>query len=72
MPKTLVQGGNRQPVKIDTSAIPKVEVRLLCKTFLDAVKAFYKDPKNLAGFEEWRKEREKEAGKQQDGKEKGQ
>ena len=30
-----------KPVKIDTTAIPKVEVKLLCSTFLEAIRAFY-------------------------------
>lgn len=46
-----------KPVKIDTAAIPKVEVKLLCSTFLEAVQAFYKDPQNLADFEAWQKAR---------------
>ena len=37
-----------EPVKIDTTAIPKIEVNLLCGTFLKAIEAFYKDPKNRA------------------------
>lgn len=35
------------PVKIDTAAMPKIEVKVLCSTILEAVEAFYKDPKNL-------------------------
>lgn len=49
------------PVKIDTAAIPKVEVNLLCRTFLEAIEGFYKDPKNIAEFEAWRTEKMKEA-----------
>ena len=45
------------PVKIDTTAIPKIEVKLLCSTFLEAVRAFYEDPQNLADFEAWQKAR---------------
>lgn len=41
-------------VKIDTTAIPKIEVNLLCGTFLKAIEAFYKDPKNRAEFEAWK------------------
>lgn len=43
------------PVKIDTAAMPKIEVKVLCSTILEAVEAFYKDPKNLAAFEAWQK-----------------
>lgn len=32
------------PVKIDFKAIPKVEMRVLCSTILEAVERFYKDP----------------------------
>lgn len=46
-----------KPVKIDTAAIPKVEVKLLCSTFLEAVQAFYEDPQNRADFEAWQKAR---------------
>lgn len=45
-------------VKIDTAAMPKIEVRLLCSTFLEQVKAFYEDPKNQAAFEAWKQEQE--------------
>lgn len=45
------------PVKINTKAIPKIEVKLLCSTFLDAVQAFYEDPQNVADFEAWQKRR---------------
>lgn len=46
-----------KPVKIDTAAIPKIEVKLLCSTFLEAVRTFYEDPQNLADFEAWQKAR---------------
>lgn len=46
-----------KPVKIDTAAIPRIEVKILCGTFLEAVQAFYQDPQNLADFEAWRKAR---------------
>ena len=41
------------PVKIDTAAMPKIEIRLLCSTFLEQIKAFY-----AAAFEAWKKQRE--------------
>lgn len=44
-------------VKILPETIPRVETLLLCSTFLEAVQAFYKDPKNVAAFEAWKKER---------------
>lgn len=51
------------PVKINTAAMPKVEVKLLCSTFLEQVKAFYEDPQNVAAFEAWRKARQEQAGR---------
>ena len=54
-PGALRQGRSMKPVKIDTQAIPKVEVKLLCNTILEAVQAFYKDPQNVAAFEAWQK-----------------
>lgn len=45
------------PVKINTQAIPKIEVNLLCSAFLEAVQAFYKDPQNVADFEAWQRGR---------------
>ena len=46
------------PVKIDTAAMPKIEIRLLCSTFLEQIKAFYEDTENAAAFEAWKKQRE--------------
>ena len=43
--------------KIDTAQMPKIEVKLLCSTFLEAVQAFYDDPQNRAEFEAWMKAR---------------
>lgn len=51
------------PVKIDMAAMPKIEVKVLCSTILEAVEAFYKDPKNLAAFEAWRNARQEQAGR---------
>ena len=45
-------------IKIDPSLIPKVEVRVLCAAFLEAVLRFYEDPINSADFERWLIERE--------------
>ena len=46
------------PVKIDTAAMPKIEIKLLCSTFLEQVEAFYEDPENMAAFEAWKKAQE--------------
>ena len=43
------------PVKIDTAAMPKIEVRLLCSTLLEQIKAFYEVPENQAAFEAWQR-----------------
>jgi len=40
-------------IKIKPSLIPKVEVRVLSATFLEAVLRFYEDPANVVGFERW-------------------
>ena len=48
-------------VKIDTAAMPKIEVKVLCSTILEAVEAFYKDLKNLAAFETWQKQHKEES-----------
>ena len=50
------------PVKIDPAAMPKIEVKVLCSTILEAVEAFYKDPKNLAAFEAWQKAQQEQVG----------
>lgn len=42
-------------IKILPETIPKIQVKLLCSTVLEAVQAFYKDPKNQAAFEAWKK-----------------
>ena len=45
-------------IKIKPSLIPKVEVRVLSATFLEAVLRFYEEPENTAGFGRWLTERE--------------
>ena len=40
-------------VKIDTQKIPKIETDILARRLIEAMKAFYSDPENLRGFEEW-------------------
>lgn len=47
-------------VKINVSEIPQIELKLLGRTFLDAVKKFYEDPENVKGFEEWKAKRDAE------------
>lgn len=46
------------PIKIDTTAIPKIEVKILCSAFLEDIKRFYEVPENNAAFEKWMAERE--------------
>ena len=57
---------NDDPIHIDTSQIPEIELRLLCKATLDLVQSvaeeYFKDPENGRRFEEWQAAREKEAG----------
>ena len=45
-------------IKINPALIPKIEARVLCATFLEAVLRFYEDPENAAGFQSWLTERE--------------
>ena len=47
-----------ETIKIVPSLMPKIEVRVLCAAFLEAVLRFYEDPENAAGFELWLNERE--------------
>ena len=46
-----------QMIEINPSSIPKIEARVLCAAFLEAVLRFYEDPENVAGFEMWLNER---------------
>ncbi|MGM9630036.1 hypothetical protein [Butyricicoccus sp.] len=47
-----------QNIKIQPETIPKIECKLLCGAFLQAIEEFYKDPVHLQEFEEWKKARE--------------
>ena len=40
-------------VRIDPKEIPKIEMKLLCATILDAVIRFYEETENMAAFEKW-------------------
>lgn len=57
-----VQTANRgdasaNPIRIDTSQIPAVEVQILSATVLKSVQAFYENPENQRRFEEWLNQR---------------
>lgn len=54
---TTGNASSEKPVHIDVSQIPKVELDILCATFLEAVQRFYEDPENRRRFEEWRSKR---------------
>lgn len=47
-----------EKIKLDLTLMDPMTKKLLASTILDAVIAFYKDPKNIRRFEEWQKERE--------------
>ena len=47
-------------VKIDPTLIPKVEKQILFASILESALKFYKDPENVARFEEWKERKEKE------------
>lgn len=40
-------------VRVKPETIPRVEKRILCATFLEAVIQFFKDPENMAAYEIW-------------------
>lgn len=44
-------------IQIIPQAIPGVEQKILCATFLEAVLHFYEDPDNEAAFEQWHTEK---------------
>lgn len=46
--------GNKSTIRIIPESIPRMEKKLLCATFLEAILRFYEDPKNMAAFERWR------------------
>lgn len=46
-------GKTNQRVRIIPKKIPKVEKKILCSTFLDAVINFYKDTNNETAFKKW-------------------
>lgn len=41
-------------VNIDCSSIPSIEGKLIGITFVPLVEEFYKNPKNVKAFEEWK------------------
>lgn len=45
------------PVRIDTAAIPKVELRVFCSAIADLAERLMADPKHRAEFEAWQKAR---------------
>lgn len=49
--------------KIDVSQIPKHALDSLCRTLLDSVQEYFKDPEHVKAFEEWKKNREKDTSK---------
>lgn len=44
-------------VRINPALIPETETKLLAMSFLDGIRKFYSDPKNVEKFEEWQKRR---------------
>lgn len=45
-------------VEIDLNQIPPYQMRLLCKTILEACQKFYSDPENVKKYEEWKRAKE--------------
>lgn len=46
-------------VKINTKAMPSIEVKLLCSALTEAMDKFYADPENQRRFEAWKAKRAK-------------
>ena len=42
------------PIRVIPEAIPRMEKKLLCAAFLEAVIRFYEVPENMVAYEEWR------------------
>ena len=51
-----------QPVRINTAAIPKIELRIFCATIADLAERLMADPKCRAEYEQWKKERDEQRG----------
>ena len=47
----------KSAVRVIPETIPRVEQKILCAAFLEAVIRFYDVPKNQAAFEQWRTEK---------------
>ena len=45
-------------VEIDINQIPPYQMRLLCKTILEASQKYYSDPENVKKYEEWKRAKE--------------
>lgn len=44
-------------VRIQPNEIPNADAKVLARTFLSAVNAFYDNPQNVLKFEEWKRKR---------------
>ena len=49
---------SKEKVEIDINQIPPLQMRLLCKTLLDACQKFYSKSENVKKYEEWKRSRE--------------
>lgn len=54
------KSNNKTIIRINPALIPEADVKLLAMTFLEGVRKFYSDPKNVAKFKEWQKQRQQE------------
>jgi len=48
-------------VRILTETIPRIEAKILGAHILESVIAFYKDPNNMAAFEKWQAQQNKQS-----------
>lgn len=47
-----------EKIEIDVNQIPPYQIRLLCKTILEACQKFYSNPENIKKYEEWKRSKE--------------
>lgn len=47
-------------VRINPALLPEPELKALTMSFLDGIREYYSDPKNVEKFKEWQKRRHEE------------
>ena len=54
------KSNNKTIIRINPALIPEAEIKLLAMSFLEGVRQYYSDPKNVAKFKKWQKQKQKE------------